>query len=171
MNSPEPAEITYRLASDADAALLAKLARDTWTPHYVPIIGAEQVSYMLDKFQSENAIRRDLQNGYTYELALADGIACGYCATRADSDAYFLSKLYVLESCRGRGIARTLVTHAEERARQYGASLLCLTCNKRNSGSLTAYAHMGFASTGECVTPIGAGFVMDDYLLEKRLNT
>lgn len=169
MSSPDP-KITYRLADSSYAALLAELARDTWTPHYTPIIGAEQVSYMLDTFQSEDAIRRDLQNGYTYELALADGVPCGYCATRPDSgDVCFLSKLYVLESCRGRGIARTLAAHAEERARQTGASLLRLTCNKRNTGSLAAYSRMGFAITGECVTPIGSGFIMDDFLLEKPI--
>ena len=170
MNSSDPAKITYRLAGTADAALLALLARDTWMPHYTPIIGAEQVSYMLDTFQSEDAIRRDLHNGYTYELALTDGIPCGYCATRPDNgDACFLSKLYVLLSCRGRGIARTLAAHAEERARQTGATLLRLTCNKRNAGSLAAYARMGFAISGECVTPIGNGFVMDDFLLEKAI--
>ena len=33
-------------------AAVAALAREIWTEHYVPIIGPEQVSYMLDEIQS-----------------------------------------------------------------------------------------------------------------------
>lgn len=165
MNSPDAPALSFRQAGEPDAALLEVLAREIWTTHYTPIIGAAQVEYMLTQFQSESAIRRDLQNGYVYDIAFSGDTPCGYCAVRDDGNTHFLSKLYVHRDFRGRGIARALVGRAANRARQAGALSLRLTCNKRNPDSLAAYAHMGFRVAGECVTPIGGGFVMDDYIL------
>jgi ribosomal protein S18 acetylase RimI-like enzyme len=169
MSRPDPAGITIRRADTRDAALLEALARQIWTPHYTPLIGSEQVDYMLDQFQSKDAIRRDIENGYVYDIAFVGNDACGYSATRNDGDSHFLSKLYVRENCRGRGIARMLVSCAAQRARQAGAAAIRLTCNKRNADSLAAYARLGFTVAGECVASIGSGFVMDDYILEKKL--
>ena len=167
MSKPDNTGVTIRQADAADAALLAALAREIWTEHYTPIIGAEQVEYMLAQFQSEAAIRRDIEQGYAYDIAYVNDNACGYSATRDDGESHFLSKLYVRKDCRGRGIARMLVDRAARRAREAGAQTLRLTCNKHNAGSLAAYTRLGFSIAGECVTPIGSGFVMDDYILEK----
>jgi len=169
MSRPDDTGVTIRRAEQKDAALLAALAREIWTEHYTPIIGAAQVEYMLGEFQSEAAIRRDIAQGYVYDIAYVNQDACGYSATRDDGESHFLSKLYVRRDCRGRGIARMLVDRAARRAREAGAKTLRLTCNKHNAGSLAAYARLGFAIVDECVTPIGNGFVMDDYILEKKL--
>jgi diamine N-acetyltransferase len=42
--------------SEEQIAEVARRAREIWLDHYVPIIGREQVDYMLDKFQSERAV-------------------------------------------------------------------------------------------------------------------
>ena len=169
MSRPDDTGITIRRAEQKDAAQLAALAREIWTEHYTPIIGSDQVEYMLAQFQSEAAIRRDIEQGYVYDIACVDNAACGYSATRDDGESHFLSKLYVRKDCRGRGIARMLVDRAACRARDSGAKTLRLTCNRHNAGSLAAYARLGFSIVGECVTPIDSGFVMDDYILEKKL--
>lgn len=169
MSRADDSGVTVRRADIADSALLAALAYEIWTEHYTPLIGADQVEYMLAQFQSEAAIRRDIGQGYVYDIAFVDSSACGYSATRNDGDSHFLSKLYVRKNCRGRGIARILVDRAVQRAREDGAKALRLTCNKHNSGSLAAYARMGFNVVDECVTPIGSGYCMDDYILEKML--
>jgi ribosomal protein S18 acetylase RimI-like enzyme len=169
MNSPEDAAVTIRRANIQDAAMLEALAHEIWIPHYAPIIGIAQVDYMLKQFQSEDAIRHDIESGYVYDIAIINGDACGYSSARNDGDTSFLSKLYVREDCRGRGIARMLFAHAADRARQIGAKHIRLTCNKNNAGSLAAYARLGFAVTDECVTSIGGGFMMDDYILEAKL--
>ena len=169
MSKPDASGVTVRRADTADAALLAALAREIWTEHYTKLIGSDQVDYMLAQFQSEAAIRRDIEEGYVYDIAFMGHSACGYSATRNDGESFFLSKLYVQKDCRGRGIAHMLVDRAARRAREAGAKALRLTCNKHNIGSLAAYARMGFIVAGECVTPIGSGFYMDDYILEKTL--
>ena len=161
--------IHIRKANASDAKLIEALARQIWRPHYISIISAEQIDYMLDQFQSQSAIRHDMANKYTYDIAFCGNEPCGYCAVRSDGDTHFLSKLYVREDFRGRGIARAMVERATRRAQKQQALRLQLVCNKRNTGSLAAYARLGFSVTGECVTQIGNGYVMDDYQLCKAV--
>ncbi len=165
---PEPVSIIVASAHK-DIETIEKLAREIWESHYTPIIGAAQVKYMLDHFQSRAAIESDIQKGYVYSLAYWNGKPCGYSAIRFDADALFLSKLYVLKTFRGKGIARAMLSAAEAAAKQQGKPCIRLTCNKRNTGSLEAYARLGFMRTADIVTDIGGGFVMDDFVMEKRL--
>ena len=46
----------------------AMLAHSIWNQHYTPIIGKEQVDYMLANFQSEQAIKEQMDEGYRYFL-------------------------------------------------------------------------------------------------------
>jgi len=57
----------------------------------------------------------------------------------------------------------------ERRALAVGAQLIALNVNRRNPAR-QAYERLGFAITGELVTDIGAGFVIDDYRMEKILD-
>lgn len=62
-----------------------------------------------------------------------------------------------------------MLERATRRAQKQQALRLQLVCNKRNTGSLAAYARLGFSVTGECVTQIGDGYVMDDYQMQKAV--
>jgi GNAT superfamily N-acetyltransferase len=153
-----------------DIQTAAALAREIWAQQYTPIIGVAQVKYMVDNFQSEKAIAADIASGYVYTIAYWEGTPCGYSAIRFDPDALFLSKLYVLQAFRGKGIAQAMLRVAGEAARQHNLARIRLTCNKYNTGSLSDYARMGFVRTADIVTDIGGGFVMDDYVMEKPLE-
>ncbi len=160
-------DISIRTADASDVPLLEALAKEIWTQHYADIITMEQISYMLDNFQSAEAILQDMKSGAVYDIAYADGEPCGYSATAPDDKGLFLSKLYVRQSCRGQGIARAMVGRIDDRAKQTGAVRVWLKCNKHNTGSLAAYERLGFCVAYSCVTDIGNGFIMDDYALEK----
>ncbi len=161
--------IMIKAAAVADAPLLEALAKEIWTQHYADIITMDQIRYMLENFQSAEAIVQDMQSGAVYDIAYADGEPCGYSAAVPDGTALFLSKLYVRQSCRGLGIARAMVSRIEQRAKASGLLHLSLKCNKYNTGSLAAYERLGFSVAYACVTDIGNGFIMDDYALEKAL--
>lgn len=152
-----------------DIETITALACEIWTQHYTPIIGAEQVAYMLKSFQSREAIETDISKGYVYTIAYRNGEPCGYCAARLDENGLFISKLYVRYAERGKGIARAMLRDAESSACKAGAARVRLTCNKHNTGSLAAYQRLGFTRAADAVTDIGCGFVMDDYVMEKRL--
>jgi diamine N-acetyltransferase len=165
---PEPITIIATRSAE-DFAVIESLAREIWESHFTPIIGVAQVAYMLENFQSRAAIEADIRKGYSYSIASLSGKPCGYSAIRFDEDALFLSKLYVQEAFRGKGIARAMLRNAEAAAREHKKACIRLTCNKRNTSSLETYAHLGFVRTADIVTDIGGGFVMDDYVMEKRL--
>ncbi|MCL2349358.1 MAG: GNAT family N-acetyltransferase [Planctomycetaceae bacterium] len=152
------------------------LARQIWTEHYAPITGLPQVEYMLDKFQSPEAIARQIHDeGYRYFAAFLDGKMVGYCAVQKDAAAsIFLSKFYMSRDVRGQGIGKQLLHHAISACRPpcqpSGSVTVWLTVNKRNETSIAVYRKLGFRITNELVTDIGNGYVMDDYRLEMTYN-
>lgn len=143
------------------------LAKTIWNQHYSPIIGKEQVDYMLEKFQSKTAIKNDIKNGYTYYLAYLENKPQGYCAVKVD-DGVFLSKFYVLQESRGEGIGKALLRSVKDYGSKHGAQRIWLTCNKYNP-TLDIYKSLGYEVSKSIITDIGKGYVMDDYVLEKKL--
>lgn len=160
-------KITVRKASTDDAVLIESLAKIIWNQHYTPIIGKDQVDYMLKKFQSNAAVKSDIKNGYTYYIAYLDGKPQGYCAIKID-DGVFLSKFYVLKEARGKGVGKAMLRSVKDYSIQHGAKRIWLTCNKHNS-TLDIYKNLGYEVTKSIVADIGNGYVMDDYVLEKKL--
>ena len=76
-----------------DINTLAALAKGIWEEYFTPIIGAGQVAYMLEKFQSVPAITEQLQNGYRYFFIAKEGEPIGYTGIKAADGKLFLSKL------------------------------------------------------------------------------
>lgn len=160
-----------KVTTDAQVAELAELARDIWTEHYLPIIGAEQVDYMLDRFQSTAAIVDQIAQGYEYYVAKRGDSAVGYIAIvpELDQSTLLISKLYVAKNMRRRGCAKKMLAFAEDICRGRGIETLWLTVNKNNVDSISWYERMGFRNVGALVQDIGDGFVMDDYRFEKTV--
>jgi len=146
---------------------VAKLAKEIWNQHYLPIIGNEQVDYMLDKFQSENAIEQQIAEGYKYYLIidkkLDDQVESGYFSVKGKGEKLFLSKLYVLDYCRGKGIGKQAINFIKS---SFDNPVIQLTVNKSNSDSITFYKKVGFEIIDDVEMDIGNGFVMDDYVME-----
>lgn len=158
--------MTIKKAAASDAEVIADLAKTIWTEHYTPIIGAPQVAYMLQKYQSADVIARQIQaSEYVYFIAFAAEKAAGYCAVHweEDKESIFLSKLYVADCHRNKGLARALLQAAVLEYPAYES--VYLTVNKSNHGSIAAYYALGFRISGSTVNDIGNGFVMDDYIM------
>ncbi len=151
--------------------MVALLAREIWTEHFTAIIGKPQVDYMLEKFQSAEAILRQIEDeGFLYYLLKEnDGEYIGYTGIVPDKNKreLFLSKLYIRCDKRRQGYAKKAMQFIEDFARQMGLDKITLTVNKNNAIAIEAYRKMGFESAGSIVTDIGGGFVMDDYKMEK----
>ncbi|MGE0269440.1 MAG: GNAT family N-acetyltransferase [Candidatus Omnitrophota bacterium] len=150
-------------------AELEAFAFSLWREHYIPFIGREQVEYMINLFQSREAITRQIeQEGYLYYLFTdADGLRAGYMGIVPQSSELFLSKLYIARSHQNKGYGRRAVELAQIKAREYGLSRITLTVNKQNTGSIDAYKKLGFVITDLICMDIGSGFFMDDFRMEK----
>lgn len=152
---------------------LSDTAKEIWLEYYPGIITAAQADYMIKKYQSAEVIAQQISiDGYKYFLVLSDKQILGYIAVKPESDKLFLSKLYLLNEFRGKGYFNGILSFAERLAVKNGLSSLYLTVNKHNSNSIAVYQKKGFVITDEIVTDIGSGYVMDDYVMEKKvLNT
>ncbi len=149
--------------------IIESLAREIWTEHYIPIIGEQQVGYMLDRYQSKQAIKEQIASGVLYFLIEEDQAFIGYIAVQPRGDELFLSKIYLQSSHRARGYGKQAVRFVDTLARERGLRKIVLTVNKNNTAAIRAYEKIGFRNVGSLVQDIGSGFVMDDYAMEKTI--
>jgi GNAT superfamily N-acetyltransferase len=157
------------VTSSREIARVAELADIIWREHYIPIIGKPQVDYMLEHFQSASAIEKQIVQGIYYFVIQTEGMTVGYLAFEKQGKTLFLSKIYLLDSHRGKGVGKAAMEFIEEKARGLECADIALTVNKYNDQSINAYAQMGFSKKGGEITDIGGGFVMDDYRMVKPL--
>lgn len=148
----------------ADCDRVQSLAQRIWQQHYPPIIGQAQVDYMLDRFQSLEAIQAQRETGMVYYLIVYDQEAVGYFALERQEHYWFLSKLYVEQKFQRRGIGSKAIGFIETLTDPFP---LRLTVNKYNVHSLQFYQAQGFKIIEAVVNDIGHGFVMDDFVMER----
>jgi len=157
--------------STRDFIQIARLADTIWREHYIPIIGAGQVDYMLEKFQSADAIAKQAAKGMVYYTVRSEDTPVGYFAFEKMDRELFLSKIYLLKEYRSKGLGKASMEFITARARELDCAAISLTVNKYNDRSIKAYEGMGFRKTEEAVVDIGGGYVMDDYRMAKTLRS
>lgn len=163
---------------------LARLAAEVWGEYWTPIIGQEQTDYMIEKFQSLDAIRLDMaEHDYEYWfLAVAPedsdspyetpdgrkivGFTGGH--VEEETNRFFISKIYLLASERGKHFASKVIAMYVKLCQERGLAAMYLTVNKHNELGIRAYKGKGFETIDAVETDIGRGFIMDDYIMEKQ---
>ena len=151
--------------------MITKLAERIWQEHYELIIGKAQVDYMLERYQSVAAIHEQIEkDGYEYFLITCPGGTAGYLSIHREEDALFLSKFYLSKEFRHRGFARKAMEFLEQCCRDKKLKYIWLTVNKNNGSSIAAYEGLGFLKTITQTVDIGSGFVMDDFIMEKKID-
>lgn len=157
--------------TDTQVREIADLAKVIWNEHFTPIIGKDQVDYMVEKFQSYPALKEQISEGYEYYQIFSGGEFCGYTGIRPGEDnRLFLSKLYLKKESRGHHLATGAFSFLKEICRERGYSAIWLTCNKHNDNSLGVYRHFGFEIVDTQEADIGGGFIMDDYIMEYKMS-
>jgi GNAT superfamily N-acetyltransferase len=155
-----------------DIAIVECLAREIWAEHFTPIIGAAQVEYMLEKFQSAEAMKSQISSGWEYYLAMIDNNPVGYAGLvpEVKKKRMMLSKLYVKSPARGKGVGKSILEFIERKCELEEFSSLWLTVNRFNTGPISWYERHGFETIDEVKKDIGGGYFMDDYIMEKSIK-
>ncbi|EPI00191.1 acetyltransferase, GNAT family [Enterococcus faecalis 13-SD-W-01] len=148
---------------------LMPVIKEVWEEAFTPIIGADQVKYMLETYQSETQIREEAESGVKYFLLEDNGEIVGYTAYELLDDAVYLSKLYLLKKTRGKGHTSAIFSWYENLAKEAGKSAVCLRVHQKNQQAIDVYQHKGFVIEKELISDIGQGYVMDDYWMKKTL--
>ena len=143
---------------------MSEMATAILRDYYDPIIGKEQNDYMLEMFQSEDAIREQVDHGYRYYFVRdEDGKDLGFVAFYLRENALYLSKFYLYKDQRGKGYARTILEFLKTQAKELDLGRIELNVN-RNNDTRFIYEKLGFTVAWEEKNDIGNGFYMDDYV-------
>jgi GNAT superfamily N-acetyltransferase len=167
-----PSDIRLDPLTEQDFDTVARLADTIWRCHYGTMISMTQIDYLLDgRYTAEN-LRRYIDSDVRWMRVLrVDGTAAGYCswALGAHDDEVKLEQLYLLAEHKGKGLGGLMMRAVEDACRALGRPVLYLTVNKGNVDSIAIYRKSGFEVREEAVFDIGNGYVMDDYVMAKRV--
>ena len=165
-------EIECGLLRPDEVENLVALAGRIWHAHYPGIISPAQIDYMLAQRYKPGLILQTLARGDKWLAARAGqvlvGFAHGYPVSETD---YKLDKLYVHPDYQRHGIGALLLERITAHARARGCGRLVLRVNRDNRQAIAAYEKYGFTRLTSLVEEIGEGFVMDDYVMLKELET
>ena len=78
--------------------VIQELAQITWAVAYASIISADQISYMLDLFYSNNSLQKQMQYSHQFIVAWEEGDAVGFASYAPkgedEPEVYRLNKIY-----------------------------------------------------------------------------
>jgi diamine N-acetyltransferase len=161
-----------RKASFEDIIVIQKLAEIIWPTAYYEIITKEQLRYMLDLIYNKDALTKQIQSGHQFIIAIDDGVEIGFASysqkNKGDTNIFRLHKIYVLPNQPVKGIGSFLLDAVILDSKKNGANSLELNVNKYNS-AIQFYKKKEFTIIKEEVIDIGNGYIMDDYVMEKKL--
>ncbi len=159
-----------QVTTQDDIIALEALASRIWKTYWSEMLTIEQAEYMFEKFQSLDAIKEQINEGYIYKIISVEGMNAGYFCIVQKDDHLYLSKVYVDEVHRGKGLGRIMFEDIKNIAQKINLPKIRLNVNKYNSNTIKAYDSWGFIIIDSVVIDIGQGFIMDDYVMECDLS-
>lgn len=163
-----------KVTTQAQIDSLCAIAEKVWHLTYDSLVPEGQVEYMLDKFQSDHAVKDQMERlNYRSYMAVCDGRDggfVGFSPRYEGREEMFLSKVYLLPEFRGHGAVGKMMDLVAEETRREGLSKIRLTVNKGNAHAVEVYEHYGFRTVEKVASDIGSGYVMDDFIMVRDLN-
>ncbi|WP_297516222.1 GNAT family N-acetyltransferase [Flavobacterium sp.] len=159
-----------RPATPDDCIVIQTLAHQIWPEVYASILSPAQLSYMLDMFYALEALQRQMAAGQQFLILEDNHVAQGFAAYQLDytPGVTQLHKLYVRTAQQHKGWGSALLEAIEQRAIQSGQHTLRLNVNRFNNAQFF-YQKKGFQTVETIDIPIGEGYLMEDFVMEKKL--
>lgn len=160
-------------AAEKDIILIQDLAKKSWEDAYAEILSAEQIKYMLGTMYSEKEISAQMQNAVYHYFLIVDEEKEKYHGfigfeNHYEENTTKLHRLYLIPESKGKGLGKKALEFLAGKVRESGDHRIILNVNKYNTAK-NFYQSQGYRVYDEGVFNIGNGFVMDDFLMEKRL--
>jgi len=168
-----PAEqFSVRVAGPEGIDVIRSIAHATWPTTYAQILSPEQLEYMLELMYSEAAILQQMERGHTFLVFERIGSPLGFASfelANGTTKGSRLHKLYVLPEAQRNGVGTLLLEAVHSAVQKSGGETIDLNVNKFNPAK-RFYERAGYTILREEVLDIGNGFVMDDYVMRKRIT-
>lgn len=153
-----------------DIPLIQELGSRIWPPTYSDILSSEQIDYMLAMMYSAESLKNQMDCGHEFLIISELEMHIGFASfSEIENNIYKLHKIYVLIEQQGKGRGSFVITEILNTVEKRGAIALRLNVNRHNSAR-TFYEKLGFNTIGEEDIDIGNGYLMNDYVMEKRLG-
>jgi GNAT superfamily N-acetyltransferase len=162
-----PSALHLQLANSSDIGVISAMAERIWTAHYTPIIGKEQVEYMLEKMYSAKSLSEQMNAGQLFFIAQVDDKPVGYISIskKGESD-FFMHKFYMETDQQGKGLGKKIFSALIARFPEL--KTMRLQVNRMNFKTINFYFRVGFIIEEAKMFDIGDGFFMDDYVMVLR---
>lgn len=154
-----------QLNDEKKIAKMSQMAKEIWREHYASILEKDHLEYLIETFQSESAIREQLEHGYQYYFVIDKiGKTVGFMAFYPkDQFTMYISKLYLYKSERGKGYGKKMFNFVWGKAKLARLCAIELNVNKENP-TIAIYEKLGLTRIRAEVNDVGNGYVMDDYV-------
>jgi len=158
-------------ATLADLKTITEIAHKTWPLTYGEILSPAQLEYMLNAFYSDAALRKNIENAHEFILAKEADSVLGFASFEPhyeNGDTTKIHKIYILPETQGKGIGKLLIDAIAQFAKENNSTSLLLNVNRFNT-ALTFYQKLGFKIIQEIDIELDFGYLMEDYVMEKRI--
>ena len=156
-----------------DLLAIHNLAPELWQYAYENILSAAQIDYMLEWMYSIKKLNENIENGTNFFLIEINGNNYGFIALTPDKEncsTVILDKLYLHKNFHGMGIGQQALNFVCTWAKEKNFTQIELHVNKQNLRGRKAYIRNGFTILRSEVNNIGNNFVMDDFIMGKKLQ-
>ena len=155
--------LTLKPATEKDFLTIEKLAHSIWHQHYVPIVGLEQVNYMLAKMYTQQALQKQTKEGQQFYLVENDGKETGFISiSSSNSKDLMLHKFYILQEKQNTGLGKLVFKNIID---LYKPKTVRLTVNRQNYKSINFYFKLGFKIEEVADFDIGNNYFMNDFVM------
>jgi GNAT superfamily N-acetyltransferase len=163
--------MTFSVVAKSKLEIIQDLAKAIWPDAYGAILSKEQLEFMMEMMYSLDSLENQLKNNNVFLLVKEENEFLGFASYELNfnnSNKTKIHKLYILPTIQGKGVGKNLIFYIQEIAKKGNNSALILNVNKYNKAK-DFYLHNQFEITDSLVVDIGNGYVMDDFVMEKKI--
>lgn len=170
-------DIVIRLATEADAELIADMSRQTFYDTFAEYNTKEDMyKFMNEQFTKEKLIDEVKQPWHVFFLALMGNEPVGYVKLRdglvpsdlINQSCIEIARIYSVKKTIGKGVGKKLMQTCHDIAKQKGKKVLWLGVWKENQRAIDFYTNWGFEIFSAQKFVLGDD-VQTDWLMKKSI--
>ena len=165
--------ISISEAKPTDFPIIREIAYKTWPITYGSILSKPQLDYMLEKFYSDAVLYDNFSTkNHRFLMVKEENICLGFASYEhhyLGGSKTRLHKIYLLPESQRKGAGKLILAEVEKLALENDNNIISLNVNRFNS-AFNFYKKLGFEKVGEEDIELDFGYLMEDYILEKKLT-
>jgi len=159
-------------ATDHDLPIIREIAHQTFHVTYLPLQPKEKVDYLFGLMYNPPSLLEQMKNRQRFILAKDETGYLGFASFEINCKNLSVTKIhkiYILPTAQGRGVGKKLIDTITSMACENKNQTLSLNVFRKNP-AIEFYKRIGFKIADEINIDVGNGFMMNDYVMEKKLS-